>query len=92
MEIDLASIGMEKGRQYETIITTVNNENLKNAGYENLKSTAVRAKKVNGVTYIMDKKGNIVASSGERLNKRIYTMEEATTVAGQKNKVMIRYK
>ncbi|MBE6508661.1 MAG: DUF447 family protein [Methanobrevibacter sp.] len=31
MEIDLASIGMEKGRQYETIITTVNNENLKNA-------------------------------------------------------------
>lgn len=67
-------------------------ENLKNAGYENLKSTAVTAKKVNGVTYIMDKKGNIVASSGERLNKRIYTMEEATTVAGQKNKVMIRYK
>ena len=31
MEIDLALIGMEKGRQYETIITTRNDENLKNA-------------------------------------------------------------
>lgn len=31
MEIDLASIGMEKGRQYETVITTKNCENIKNA-------------------------------------------------------------
>ena len=31
MEIDLTLIGMEKGRQYETIITTRNDENLKNA-------------------------------------------------------------
>ena len=31
MEIDLSLIGMEKGRQYETIITTKNDENLKNA-------------------------------------------------------------
>ena len=31
MEIDLSLIGMEKGRQYETIITTRNDENLKNA-------------------------------------------------------------
>ena len=31
MKIDLALIGMEKGRQYETIITTKNDENLKNA-------------------------------------------------------------
>lgn len=31
MEIDLASIGMEKGRQYETVITTENCENIKNA-------------------------------------------------------------
>lgn len=31
MEIDLSLIGMEKGRQYETIITTENSEGLKNA-------------------------------------------------------------
>ena len=31
MEIDLSLIGMEKGKQYETIITTVNNENIQNA-------------------------------------------------------------
>lgn len=31
MEIDLALIGMEKGRQYETIITTNDCENVKNA-------------------------------------------------------------
>ncbi len=31
MEIDLSLIGMEKGRQYETIITTKNNEGVKNA-------------------------------------------------------------
>ncbi len=31
MEIDLSLIGMEKGRQYETIITTKNNEGTKHA-------------------------------------------------------------
>lgn len=31
MEVDLSLIGMEKGRQYETVITTKNDENLKNA-------------------------------------------------------------
>ena len=31
MEIDLSLIGMEKGRQYETIITTQNNEGTKHA-------------------------------------------------------------
>lgn len=31
MEIDLSLIGMEKGRQYETIITTQNEEGIKNA-------------------------------------------------------------
>ena len=31
MEIDLALIGMEKGKQYETIITTNNSENVQNA-------------------------------------------------------------
>ena len=31
MKIDLASIGMEKGRQYETIITTKNEDNTRNA-------------------------------------------------------------
>ena len=32
MEIDLNLIGMDKGKQYETIITTVNCENVQNAG------------------------------------------------------------
>lgn len=50
------------------------------------------AKIINGKTYIMDKNGNIVAMSGTRTNKRIYTVEEANTVAGKKNSVMIRYK
>ncbi len=31
MEIDLTLIGMEKGRQYETIITTTDDENIQNA-------------------------------------------------------------
>ena len=31
MKIDLSLIGMEKGRQYETVITTKNNQNQKNA-------------------------------------------------------------
>ncbi|MGN0176320.1 MAG: DUF447 domain-containing protein [Methanobrevibacter sp.] len=31
MEIELSLIGMEKGRQYETIVTTNNYENIKNA-------------------------------------------------------------
>ena len=31
MQIDLSLIGMEKGRQYETIITTINDEGVKNA-------------------------------------------------------------
>ena len=31
MQINLASIGMEKGKQYETIITTTNPDNTKNA-------------------------------------------------------------
>ena len=31
MKIDLALVGMEKGRQYETIITTKNDENIMNA-------------------------------------------------------------
>lgn len=31
MQIDLSLIGMEKGRQYETVITTENCEKIKNA-------------------------------------------------------------
>lgn len=31
MEINLSEIGMEKGKQYETIVSTINNENVKNA-------------------------------------------------------------
>ena len=66
--------------------------NLAAAGYENLKSIKAEAKVINGITYIFDKKGNIVATSGTRTNKRIYTVEEASMVSGKKNSVMIRYK
>ena len=31
MEIDLSKIGMDKGQQYETIITTINNDGTPNA-------------------------------------------------------------
>ena len=31
MQIDLASVGMEKGKQYETIITTTSCDDIKNA-------------------------------------------------------------
>ena len=47
---------------------------------EALADRVVQASKqnINGMTYVFDKNGKLVASSGERLNKRIYTVEEAS--------------
>ena len=66
--------------------------NLAAAGYENLKSIKVDAKTINGITYIYDKNKNLIATSGVRKNKRIYSIEEAETVSKKKNNVMIRYR
>ncbi|MBR2299207.1 MAG: leucine-rich repeat domain-containing protein [Alphaproteobacteria bacterium] len=50
-------------------------------------------KQINGVTYYTDKNGNIIAMSGERKNKRIYTVEEATLVSKPTgNTFKIKYK
>lgn len=66
--------------------------NLAAAGYSDLKSIAANLKTINGMTYVTDKKGHIVAMSGSRTNKRIYTVEEANMVSGKTNTVKIRYK
>ena len=66
--------------------------NLQAAGYENLKTVKANSKKINGMTYVFDTKGNLIGTSGKRAEKRIYSVEEASMVAGKKNKVMIRYK
>ena len=50
------------------------------------------AKKINGVSYIYDKSGKLIATSGKRINKRIYTAEEAAMVAGKTNTIKLRYK
>ncbi|MBO7098192.1 MAG: leucine-rich repeat domain-containing protein [Alphaproteobacteria bacterium] len=68
------------------------NANLAAAGYTNLSTIPTTTKKVNGMTYVYDNKGNLMTTYGNRLNKRIYTVEEANMVSGKKNKVMIRYK
>ena len=68
-------------------------DNLAAAGYSDLKSIAATSKKINDKTYVLDKNGNIVATSGERANKRIYTIEEANLVSKPtKNRVSIRYR
>jgi len=67
--------------------------NLEEAGYPELKSIGATKRKVNGMTYILDKKGNIVASSGRRTEKRIYTIDEANLVAKPSgNTVRIKYR
>ncbi|MBR1915980.1 MAG: leucine-rich repeat domain-containing protein [Alphaproteobacteria bacterium] len=50
------------------------------------------AKKINGVTYVYDKNGNLITTSGHRKERRIYTIEEANAVAGDKNRVSIKYR
>ena len=52
-------------------------QNLKDAGYDNLTTIKATKKTINGVKYILDSKGNIVSTSGDRTEKRIYTIEEA---------------
>ena len=39
-----------------------------------------------------DKNGKLVISSGHRREKRIYTIDEANAVAGEKNRVSITYR
>lgn len=68
------------------------NANLEAAGYSELKSIAATTKKINGVTYVYDKNGKLVATSGHRKEKRIYTIDEANAVAGEKNRVSIKYR
>lgn len=65
--------------------------NLAAAGYENLKSVAATVKTMNGKTYVYVN-GSRVAFSGRHVAKRIYTIEEANAVAGERNTVRIKYR
>ena len=65
--------------------------NLAAAGYENLKSIAATTQKINGQTYVYVN-GHRVAFSGRHIPKRIYTIDEANKVAGDRNTVTIRYR
>ncbi len=49
-------------------------------------------KQINGVTYVYDSKGKLVTTSGHRMEKRIYTIDEANQVAGKTNTFSIRYR
>ncbi|MBR1915839.1 MAG: leucine-rich repeat domain-containing protein [Alphaproteobacteria bacterium] len=66
--------------------------NLAAAGYPELKTSKATTKQINGVTYVYDKNGKLVTSSGHRTEKRIYTIDEANAVAGDKNRVSIKYR
>ncbi|MBR1914869.1 MAG: leucine-rich repeat domain-containing protein [Alphaproteobacteria bacterium] len=66
--------------------------NLAAAGYPELKTSKATTKQINGVTYVYDKSGKLVTSSGHRSEKRIYTIEEANAVAGARNRVSIKYR
>ena len=68
------------------------NANLAAAGYNDLATIAATTKKINGVTYVYDNKGKLVTTSGNRIEKRIYTIDEANAVAGEKNRVSIKYR
>ncbi len=51
------------------------------------------AKKINGVTYVYDNKGKLITTSGKRIEKRIYTIDEANAVTKPMgNTVSIRYR
>ncbi len=60
------------------------------------KIVAAEKKKINGVTYITDKNGKIIKTSGKRNNKRIYSIEEANAtvkaIGKDRVKFRIRYK
>ncbi len=71
------TIDFSKLKIYCTGDTARCDQNLKDAGYDNLTTIKATKKTINGVKYILDSKGNIVATSGDRTEKRIYTLEEA---------------
>lgn len=95
-----------EGYDYDTISTDIANlkiyctgdtekcdANLAAAGYTDLKSSKATTKQINGVTYIYDKNGKLVTTSGHRSEKRIYTIDEANLVAKPTgNRVSITYK
>ena len=56
------------------------------------KVQAASTKEINGVRYIYDKNGKLITTSGQRIEKRIYTLDEANRVAGTKNRVSITYR
>ena len=64
----------------------------KNAGNFSDKVLQASKKQINGVTYVYDNKGKLITTSGKRIEKRIYTIDEANRVAGDKNRVSIRYR
>ena len=49
-------------------------------------------KEINGVSYIYDKSGKLIITSGNRKEKRIYTIDEANQVAGKINTFKIKYR
>ena len=67
-------------------------KNLADAGYPELKSSKATLREINGKQYVFDASGKIAASFGSRTEKRIYTIDEANAVAGDKNRVSIKYR
>ena len=89
---DILRVDLSKLKVYCTGDTSKCDENLAEAGYSDLKSEKATAKTINGVTYVYDKNGKLITTSGTRKEKRIYTIEEANQVAGTTNRVSIKYK
>ncbi|MBR2299219.1 MAG: leucine-rich repeat domain-containing protein [Alphaproteobacteria bacterium] len=78
---------------YCTGDTSKCDEHLANAGYPELKSIAARTEKINGRTYVYDLNGHRVAVSGQKIIKRIYTVEEAEKISKKNgNTFKLRYK
>ena len=72
-------------RLCKSLISQNNSEDL-------LRLKACTTKKINGVKYIYDANGELLARSGQRTEKRIYTIDEANAVAGKTNSVKITYR
>ena len=64
----------------------------KNVGDYANKVIKATTKKINGVSYVYDSNDNLCTKFGHRINKRIYTIDEANAVAGKVNSVKIRYR
>jgi len=65
-------------------------ENVGEAFADKVKQALVKT--INGVNYVYDDKGKLVTTSGNRTEKRIYTIDEANAVTGKVNSVKIRYR